>query len=68
MAALHLAQDPSAQDRVDRLKREITTPHALRRHTLAGREADLRAGRVAIVDGWLLARSEADLLAAIASG
>lgn len=66
MAAWHLARDPFARDRVDRLKREITTPNALRRYADAGRKADLRAGRVAIVDGWVLARSEADLLAAIA--
>lgn len=68
LAALHLGCDPSAKIRIDQLKREITTSRALRRRARASRAADLRDGRVAIVDGWVLARSEADLLAAIAFG
>lgn len=69
MGMSHLLADPSASQRLAALENEIaaaSSPEGLRAALRTRRERELMQEEIAVVDGWVLARSEADLLALIA--
>lgn len=69
MGMSHLLGDPSAWHRLAALESDVLAASSLdglRASLRARRDQELRQEEIALVDGWVLARSEADLLALIA--
>jgi hypothetical protein len=62
----YLGREPGAVHGVMELARDLMAaaargPEAVRRRVAMRRECDWRAGNVVVVDGWVLARTEAEL-------